>query len=641
MKARRLYTSLVMVCLGFFPAASLRAQMSPEVSSTAVIAPAVTVNPWWDDAVRQPMRVDGDPINLDLDSAVLGVLMFSPQVKVATDFPIIRQTQVANAAARFDPRAFVDSKFTDTSDPVGNLLTTGGANRFIDQTAISSGGIRKKFTSGGELEAAQRLGYQDNNSNFFIPKSQATSRITLNYTQPLLNGAGKLYNTSTICIAEIQTQEAALNMERELQALLLETHRTYWELHLRRAALLQRMRLKQQAIDIQRELQGRADFDVVRSQVVRADAAVATRDAAVIRFGTEIANTETRLRGLINDPQLNGLEKELVPILLPYRESIEPNLADALTTALQNRQEILAGFAEVRAASVRADVSKNELLPKLDLLLGTYVSGLQGQSNFDKAWINQFDTGRPTYWTGLEFEYPLGNRAPRAQRTQRLVELRLAGNRLQQMMIQTRVETETAVREVVTAHREMLSKYHAMQADQIEIEYLTSRWRLLAGDQQLAGVVLNDLLAAQERLAAAEYDFAAAEAAYNVSLVNLNAVTGILLRTQQVQFVDTFVDGVPAIDVQAQPQSQPTPREAVPPVLVNTMNRFPVLPTVASGNAPVATEAVPPAAVIAAPPRRDARLMTPVLRLPDPTPVAESQETPVITPLPIPDAGGS
>jgi hypothetical protein len=47
-------------------------------------------------------------------------------------------------------------------------------NRFIDQTSINSAGVRKTFTSGGQFEAAQRMGYQNNNSIFFIPKSSRT-----------------------------------------------------------------------------------------------------------------------------------------------------------------------------------------------------------------------------------------------------------------------------------------------------------------------------------------------------------------------------------------------------------------------------------------------------------------------------------
>lgn len=568
---------------GVVPLPSNTATVSSALNDQGVLPTADELTPWWNEQVRIPFDPSRNPVGMDLEASVLGVLTYSPQVRVAADFPVARQTQIADAASRFDPRAFLESRFTDTSDPVGNLLTTGGASRFIDQTWTASGGLRKTFTTGGQFEAAQKTGYQDNNSNFFIPKDQATSRITLTYTQPLLNGSGRVYNTSMICLAEISTEAANSQLLRDLQAILMETHRTYWDLRLQRAALLQKIRLKQSAVDIQNELKGRADFDVLQSQLVRANAAVATRDAAVIRLTTEVANVETRLRALINDPALIAAPVEIVPTKAPFHEGAEPNLVDALTVALQNRPEVLQGFAEVRAAGVRADVSKNELLPVFNVLLGTYVYGLQGDSQFGEAWVDQFGNGRPTYWTGMQFEYPLFNRGANARMTQRRVELRQTTNRLNQTMVQVRAETETAVREVTTTYREMVSKYHAMKADQTEIEYLTSRWRLAADDQQIAGVVLNDLLGAQERLAQAEFDFAAAEAAYNIALANLNAVTGTLLKAEGVQIHETTIDGVPALDLRSnppivEPQVAAAPQEAGTPPL--TASPVPVVPAV-------------------------------------------------------------
>lgn len=583
---------MIVVLLGSLAAPHVRAQ-NPSMPVAASLGPATgtiedgpsgrrnapeeiarsvaTLTPWWNEQVKLPLDPSRAPLAMDLQASVFGVLNYSPQVRIAADAPVIRETQIVDAMARFDPRAFMDSKFVDTSDPVGNLLTTGGASRFIDQTVYSSGGLRQTNTLGGQFEAAQKLGFQDNNSRFFIPPNQGTARMTLTYTQPLLNGSGRVYNTSMICLAELNTQAASAQLLQDLQGILMETHRAYWDLRLQRAALLQRIRLKQSAIDIQTELKARAEFDVAQSQIVRANAAVATRDAAVIRFTTSVANAETKLRALINDPMLNAQPLELLPTMAPYHEATEPNLAEALTIALQRRPEVQQGFTEVRVASVKADVSKNELLPVFNLLIGSYVYGLQGDSQIGDAWVSQFNQGRPTYWTGLQFEYPLHNRGANARMTQRRVELRQATNKLQQTMVQVRAETEVAVREVTTTYREMVSKFQAMQADQTEIEYLTSRWRLASDDQQLAGVVLNDLLGAQERLAAAEFGFAAAEAAYNVALANLNAVTGTLLQVEGVRLYNTFMEGIPTLDVTAERLSavgRPTaePPEAVPQV---------------------------------------------------------------------------
>ena len=64
---------------------------------------------------------------------------------------------------RFDWVAFTESKFIDTSDPVGSLLTTGGPGRYRDHNWTSNSGVRRRAYSGGRFEISQQLGYQDNN----------------------------------------------------------------------------------------------------------------------------------------------------------------------------------------------------------------------------------------------------------------------------------------------------------------------------------------------------------------------------------------------------------------------------------------------------------------------------------------------
>ena len=101
--------------------------------------------------------------------------MYSPQVRVVSDMPLIRRTGIIEAEAAFDVRNFMQTNFVDTSDPVGSTLTTGGAGRYIDQNWSSSAGIRRKTLTGAQYELSQRLGYQQNNSIYFVPQDQGTS----------------------------------------------------------------------------------------------------------------------------------------------------------------------------------------------------------------------------------------------------------------------------------------------------------------------------------------------------------------------------------------------------------------------------------------------------------------------------------
>jgi hypothetical protein len=200
--------------------------------------------------------------------------------------------------------------------------------------------------------------------------------------------------------------------------------------------------------------------------------------------------------------------------------------------ALGNRPEIDQATRELRAARVRLNVSDHELMPVLNLILASYVSGLEGDAAIGRAFEDQFAAGRPSYSAGLLLEYPFGNRAAEARLKRRRLELRQLTNQLEATTANVRLEVETAVREVTTAHREMISHYHAILGSEAEIEHLEQRWRLLPGDQPAAGIVLDDLLNAQERLARAEASYADTLVAYNVAQVQLKRATGVLLQCQ-------------------------------------------------------------------------------------------------------------
>lgn len=576
----------------------------PERLPPAGVSPAAAVPqgdlppdfiPWWQDALARPLVEAPVSLAMSLDQVILDTLRHSPQVRAISDTPIIRRTAIVQAQSRFDPVTFAESKWVDTSDPVGNLLTTGGASRFLDQNWYYSGGVRKRMLLGTQLEASQRFGYQDNNSIFFVPAPQGTSRMTLNLTQPLLQGAGRKYNSSLIVLADIDASIAYDQLSQELQALLLDVHKTYWELYVQRAGLLQRKRLHQEAVDILEELNARREIDVLGSQIVRAQAAVASRQSAVIRFATGVRNAESKLRAIINNPALNAVgQPELVPCDLPNRVYLDVPLEDSLVAALKARPEINQATKEVRAAGIRAEVSKNELLPVLSFIMGTYVYGLSGNSDIGQSFINQYTLGRPTYSAGLTWEMPWRNRNSKGRLQQRRLELRQATSQLEATVANVRSEVEIAVREVAATYREMVARHHAVAADEAEIRYLLERWRLLPGDQQVAGVVLDNVLVAQERRADAELGLATALAAYNVALVNLNRATGTLLDCELVTQGEACDEGLPTLlwdrsCPRAQPPSEARPplpgpydprrSEAQPGVLPAPIERLPADPT--------------------------------------------------------------
>ncbi len=490
--------------------------------------------PWWQDQVTRPQQAQTPGVPVGPTGLVLAALAHSAQIRAMNESVLIGQSAITEAAGKFDPVAFAESKLAATSDPTGSTLTTGGPDPWIDTHWTASSGIRKQGLSGAQLAVAQQIGYEDSNSLYFVPAHQGTARLSITLTQPLLNGAGAAYNGSVMVLADINSNIARDKFSRDLQALLLDLHRNYWDLYLQRSALAQRTRLFSQAVVIRDELKARQVLDATRGQLIRAEAAVANRDAALIRCQAAVRNTEARIRAIVNDPWLAPAgTAEMIPDQMPIRVVVAQDINDSLVTALKARPEIQQGIKEIRAASVRTDVALNEVKPVFNAIIETYVSGLEGHGAIGQAYGDQFSEGRPSYTGGLHFEVPLyGNRSANARLCQRKAELRQATCQLEAITANVHAEVEIAVRDVETAYREMASKYHAMAAGETEISYLTARWRALPGDQQNAGFTLDELLSAQERLAQVEFDFATAEAAYNVALIALSRATGTLVNAQ-------------------------------------------------------------------------------------------------------------
>jgi outer membrane protein TolC len=501
---------------------------------------------WWTGYTSKPMRnaVAARPVSIN--SLIESALKYSAQIQVISDTPLIRETAIIESDAAFDWSGFMETTWYDTNEPVGSTLTTGGPPRFENKLFEYEYGLRKQTSRGGRLEIGQRYGHENSNSIFFIPNDQGTARLTLNYTQPLLRGAGRVYNTSLVLLAQVEAGAARNEFSRELQEHLLEVTRGYWALYLERGALIQKQRLFKRGQEILAELEHRESIDAVANQIVRARAAVAARESDLFRSAAAVKNAEGRIRALVNDPQLGMLDEfELMPIGHPTNCEVPVDMRQSMEASFRHRPEIHSAIKQIKASSVRQKMSKNELLPALDMVLETYVAGLRGESDLAGAWRDMFQEGEPSYSAGLQLDIPLRNREAKARFQRRAIETRQFQNQFRATLHAMQLEVEIAVREVQTSHREMEAKLQAMKAAASEVEYIDRRWRLLPGEDRTASLVLEDLLGAQERLTAEEFDYLNAQVTYNLAITNLHKATGTLLHMENITTTRTEDCGIP------------------------------------------------------------------------------------------------
>ena len=531
----------------------------PNTSSAAQDEPAAsqTVGPWWESQLHQRMRSDSDAVPVDLQTLILRALQHSAQIRVLTDIPLVQQTAIVEADAEFDWRAFVESRWDDISEPVGSVLTAGpDASRWRDDMWNFEAGVRRRNSLGGRFEISQRMGRETSNSIFFLPPNQGTARLSVSYTQPLLRGAGRVYNTSLVLLAQIDTEIAHDQLLEGLQTHLLKIAEAYWQLYLCRGALLQKSRLYERAQKILDELEGRAGLDAAAGQIARVRAAVAEREADLLRAETAVRNAEERIRALVNDPAMAAVPRlEMVPQDVPVCTPVPLDMAQAVAVAYRYRPEIDQALRRIKAASVRLNMSKNELLPQLDLVLESYASGLRGEGAIGRAFADQFSVGEPSYSVGLTCELPLANRAARARHQRRLLELRQLQNQFRATVEMLMLDVKVAVREVDTTYREMLAKGRAMQAAEQRLDYIRDRWEHMAGDDRSAGLYLEDLLQAQQQLASTEFEYLRAVTDYSLAVMKLKRATGSLLQDERITHTVVQVDSLPEAILDRVPES--------------------------------------------------------------------------------------
>lgn len=562
----------------FDAAAIIRSINQPNSSqqTEANLAPV----PWWNEQVVQPFRGDKQSTHVDLNSLFFVALKNSVQLKVYSEVPLIRETAIAEADAAFDWNQYLNSLWEDIDVPVGSSLTVGGAGtRFENQNLGITAGLRKRSRNGVTVDLSQRIGHQDTNSNFFIPRNQGTSQLSLGVTVPLLRGSGQVYNQSLTVLAGIDAETAGLEFSRQLQSHLLEITRAYWSLYRERAILAQKIKLYVRTKSINDKLLARRQIDVTPSQLASSQAALENQKADLVRAQAAIMNAETRLRTLVNADELGETEFiELIPSQAPALHRLEVDLIQQVETGIQNRPEVAAAVKEINAACVRLNMAKHEMLPALNLITETYLSGLRGNSDIGQSWIDQF-SDTPSYSVGLNYEVPIGNRAAMARKRRRSLELRQLNSQYRNTIETVKAEIEVAVRELETSHREMLARYRTVLAAEQEVNTMQERWNQMAGGDGNSSLTLESLLRAQERVAESENAYSTSQLTYNLALMNLSRANGTLLATEKIELGRVCENCLPRVDLQKLDLSM----EQQPPEMIAPAD---IVPSTESGSDP-------------------------------------------------------
>ncbi|MGV3484841.1 MAG: TolC family protein [Planctomycetaceae bacterium] len=496
--------------------------------------PTVAVR-WWDQTASGPILNVPDWVSFDLNAIVVDALSHNPRIAAVTHEAAIALERVVQEDAVFDPALLLESKYGSTSDPVGNSLATGGPPRLQQDSWDNRAGIVKTNRDGTRIDLSQNAGLLNSNSLFFTPNNQGNTRLNLSVTRPLQAGAGRTYNERLILQARIDSKVTLQEMRDEVQQRLAMTMTVYWRLYQSRCQLIQHRGLLERGLEIEKVVQARRGFDSGELEISKIETRITRRRDQLLDRERELKNLQTELATLVGSPALRpGNPLEMIPLSAPSCVPIDINVHDAVVNAMTHRSEIRSAALELESASLAISVTRNELLPQLDAVVGGYLAALNGANDVSRSFGDQFSS-RPGFNGGLMYELPYARRASRSRHRAAHQQYLEMSERYREAVSKTQAEVETAARNLQTAMQRLETKRQIWQAAVKQEALVRCRWEQLGSDGRHAALVLEDLLDQQENRTAAENDLVESEVRYLLALIELQTAMGTLLTAEGIE----------------------------------------------------------------------------------------------------------
>lgn len=510
------------------------AKIPPMVEGLAI--GKVSAGAYWEKAMSARQSRKPKTVTVQVDDLLNRMLATSNQLAASSDIPLIREAVVNEEEGRFSPYAFGEGNYKDTDAPRSSLLETGTSSAspttLKEDEASVEFGLGQPLITGGELRLSQRLGRRNSNSEFFVPKDQANAKLRLEFRQPLLRGAGVDVNSAPMQLARLERDRAVADFQRQIEDQFSETVRSYWTLYAERARVLQRQRLVGELQGVSGRISARTGLDALPGEAEQATAAIRRAEASIIRARTGVDNSQARLSALLSDKSFYGDGVEVIPSQRPLKKFVDIPLEDVALLAIQNRPELKAVALQLRGAELQEKVSKNNLLPNLDLFAGVSNDGLAANNGYGDAWNGQFDQTDTDVDVGVRLKIPLGNTSEKAQHERRRIERRQLTSQLRNVSDTVLLEAQIAVREVRSAYQEMKAREAELSAVNTEIGALQARADegLESGSAFLATLIsgLEDRTQAEERLMESAVT-------YNIALYALERAAGTMLSVRGVE----------------------------------------------------------------------------------------------------------
>ncbi len=498
-------------------------------------------------AAAGPLRIVENRVSLPLRSVLFLALKNNLDITFARLQPQVAATDVTREKSAYD--FLFTSQFTKRRDKrqVGSVLG-GSSSPVISQEWFDfEAKLQKRFALG--TLADLKLTHQEYQTNLVFQglNPQYTGELTLNLTQPLLRDFGIDTGTSLIRIASLNLQISHNEFRENVMDILYQVESFYWNLYYRIEDLKSKEKALRSAEDLLREFKIRIDAGTLAPiEIYQAKAEVALRKQDVIVARASVKETEDLLKAALN---LYEDEKywnvTVVPTDVPRTEPLQPDLQESVRTALQKRPDFQQAKLGVQAANIQVKYSRNQTLPRVDLIGSLGTNALAGRPSDTTGAFGRFYRGTPSPWdghwddvydglgesdyysylVGVKVEFPLQNRLAKSQYARARVQA-------SQSLTNLKNSENIIINEVRDAVRRIETSQKVVETAEASLKYTQEKLKAEEKKYKVGMSTTHDLLEFQEDLAAAESTLAFAASEHSKSVANLARVMGVLLEAK-------------------------------------------------------------------------------------------------------------
>ena len=528
--------------------------------------------------------------NLDLSEAIQyalhhsqvirdlgGRALRSPNSVITSESPAIRETDprfgVEAALSAFDASWTTRLLIENNDRPLNNILLGGGTRAFVQDLAIYSTEINKRTAAGTLLSARHNIEYDFNNApGNASPNLPWGTNFEVELRHPLMQGGGTDFNRiagpgatpgvyNGVLIARVNADISQLDFEAGIRDLVSDVETAYWELYYAFLAYNATEKARDRSLDTwrqietwrrnglrggtpQREARAREQyyrFEVELKNLLAGQAEERSR-ATTFRGLGGIYTRERNLRLLMGVPINDG--RLIRPITEPTAANIVFDWNHVLSEAMTSRVEIRRQQMQIKRRKLELVAAKNFLRPQLDTVGRYRWRGLGadlldpsgGGPQFNDAYQNLLDGDFQEFQLGFEFSAPIGFRQGFAAVRNARLQISRDNAVLVEQQRQATLEISHAIAELDRSYD--IAQIHmnrriaaAEQLNATEILYEQA-------EESQKGVLLDQLLDAQTRLADSETQYGRAMVEYMMAIKQTHNAKGSLLNYNQVNIAE-------------------------------------------------------------------------------------------------------